>query len=109
MTGREFVKAGQPLFSIDARSYRAAIAQDEASVAAAGAAIASIEQSMILQQDAIDQAGANLDSAEAERTRASLDRTRYGVLVRSASATRQRLKAPRASRMYPRIRADAYA
>jgi multidrug resistance efflux pump len=33
LTGREFVKAGQPLFSIDARNYRAAVAQDEASVA----------------------------------------------------------------------------
>jgi multidrug efflux pump subunit AcrA (membrane-fusion protein) len=65
----DVVKAGQPLFSIDARNYQAAVAQDEAAVAAESAAIASIEQSIILQQDAIDQAGANLDSAEAERTR----------------------------------------
>jgi HlyD family secretion protein len=88
----ELVKPGQPLFSIDARNYEAAVAQDEAAVAAENAAIASIEQSIILQQDAIDQAGANLDSAEAERTRASLDHARYAVLVRGASATRQRFE-----------------
>jgi len=88
----DLVKAGQPLFSIDARNYQAAVAQDEASVTAAGAAIASIEQSMILQQDAIDQGGANLDSAEPQRTRALLDHARYAVLVRSASATRQRFE-----------------
>jgi HlyD family secretion protein len=84
---------GRPaLFSIDARNYQAAVAQDEAAVAAESAAIASVEQSIILQRDAIDQAGANLDSAEAERTRASLDHARYAVLVRSASATRQRFE-----------------
>jgi HlyD family secretion protein len=88
----DVVKAGQPLFSIDARNYQAAVAQDEAAVAAESAAIASIEQSIILQQDAIDQAGANLDSAEAERIRASLDHARYAALVRSASATRQRFE-----------------
>ena len=86
------VKAGQPLFAIDARNYQAAVAQDEAAVAAEGAAIASIEQSLILQRDAIDQARANLDSAEAERIRASLDHARYAVLVRGASATRQRFE-----------------
>ena len=88
----DHVRASQPLFSIDARNYQAAVAQDEASVAAESAAIASIEQSIILQQDAIDQAGANLDSAEAERTRAALDHARYAALVGSASATRQRFE-----------------
>jgi membrane fusion protein (multidrug efflux system) len=77
----KFVKAGQPLFSIDARNYEANVAQAEASVAAQDAAIASIDQALILQKDAIDQAVANLDSADAEGTRASLDQKRYGVLV----------------------------
>ncbi|MGH6835690.1 MAG: HlyD family secretion protein [Methylocella sp.] len=86
------VKAGQPLFSIDARNYRAAVAQDEASVAAASAAIGSIDQNIILQRDAIDQALANLDGTEAERTRASLDHTRYAILARGANATRQRFE-----------------
>jgi HlyD family secretion protein len=88
----DYVRAGQPLFSIDARNYQASVAQDEASVAAAAAEIASIDQNMILQRDVIDQAQANLDSAEAELTRASLDHTRYAVLLRDAWATRQRFE-----------------
>src|SRR6516164_5816580 len=63
------VKAGRPLFAIDDRDYRAAVAQDEAAVAAADASRAAIAQSLILQRDAIDQARAVLDSAEAERVR----------------------------------------
>src|SRR6516162_4669863 len=66
----ETVKAGQPLFAIDDRDYRAAVAQGEAAVAAAEASIVTIDQSVILQRDTIDQARAALDSAEAERLRA---------------------------------------
>ncbi len=86
------VKAGAPLFSIDRRNYEAAVAQAEASAAAQEAAIASIAQNIVLQQDLIKQAQANLDSAEAERTRASLDHRRYTVLVRDGSAPVQRFE-----------------
>ncbi len=86
------VRAGEPLFSIDRRNYEAAVAQGEASVAAEEAAISSIAQSMILQQDLIAQAQANLDSAEAEHTRASLDHTRYAALVRDGWATHQKFE-----------------
>lgn len=86
------VRAGEPLFSIDGRNYEAAFVQAEASVAAEEAAIASIAQSMILQQDVINQAQANLESAEAEHTRASLDHTRYGVLLHDGWATHQRFE-----------------
>jgi multidrug resistance efflux pump len=92
----DVVKAGQPLFSIDARNYRATVAQDEAAAAAAAAAIASIDESIILQRDAIDQARANLDSAEAERIRATLDHARYASLVRGAVVPRQRFETARA-------------
>jgi HlyD family secretion protein len=47
---------------------------------------------MVLQQDLIGQAQANVDSAEAERTRAFLDHTRYGVLVRDGWATHQKFE-----------------
>jgi len=86
------VKAGQPLFAIDDRDYRAAVAQGEAAVAAAEASEAAIDQSLILQHDAIDQARATLDSAKAERVRAALDHTRYAELARDAWAPRQRLE-----------------
>jgi len=86
------VKAGRPLFAIDDRDYRAAVAQGEAAVAVAEASIAAIDQSLILQRDAIDQARAVLDSAEAERVRAVLDHTRYAELARDSWATRQRFE-----------------
>jgi multidrug resistance efflux pump len=92
VTAGKFVKAGEPLFSIDSRNYEAAVVQAEASVAAEEAAIASIAQSMVLHQDLIGQAQANVDSAEAERTRAFLDHTRYGVLVRDGWATHQKFE-----------------
>jgi HlyD family secretion protein len=86
------IRAGQPLFSIDDRNYRAAVAQDEATVASATASLAAIDQSLTLQDDTIDQARANLQGVEAERTRASLDFTRYAHLVQDAWATHQRFE-----------------
>jgi multidrug resistance efflux pump len=86
------VKAGQPLFSIDDRNYRATVAEHEATVASATASLAAIDQSLILQGDTIDQMRANLQGVEAERTRASLDFTRYAHLVQDAWATRQRFE-----------------
>ncbi|MCI0736371.1 MAG: efflux RND transporter periplasmic adaptor subunit [Beijerinckiaceae bacterium] len=86
------VKAGQPLFAIDARNYEAAVAQGEATAAAGEAAIVSIDQNIVLQKDAIDQARANLDLVEAEHNRASLDYARYGALIRRGWSTRQRFE-----------------
>jgi multidrug resistance efflux pump len=86
------VKAGQPLFAIDDRDYRAVVAQDEASVAVAEASIAAVDQRLILQRDTIDQARASLDSAEAERARASLDNKRYAELAQDSWAPRQRFE-----------------
>ena len=84
------VKAGQPLFAIDDRNYRATVAQDEAAVAAAEASIATIQQNLIQQRNKINQARATLDSAEAEQLRASLDHARYAELARDTWAPRQR-------------------
>lgn len=92
----DLVKAGQPLFSIDDRNYRATVAQDEATVASATASVAAIDQSLILQDAAIEQARANLEGAEAERNRAALDFTRYAHLVQDSWATRQRFETAKA-------------
>ncbi|ACB95732.1 HlyD family secretion protein [Beijerinckia indica] len=86
----DHVRFGQKLFSIDARNYQAAVDQNEAAVLAAEAAIGSIDQNILLQRDAINQARANLNVTEAERTRASLDRSRYAALVRNDWTPRQR-------------------
>src|SRR5215471_3365707 len=74
------IKAGQPLFAIDDRDYRAAVAQGKAAVAAAEASIAAIDQSLILQSDAIDQARAALDKRQ---SRARPRRTRSRALRRA--------------------------
>jgi HlyD family secretion protein len=86
------VNAGQPLFAIDDRDYRAAVSQDEAVTAAAAASVSAIDQSLIQQRNMIDQARAALDSAEAERLRAALDHARYAELARDTWAPRQRLE-----------------
>ena len=86
------VKARRALFSIDDRDYRAAVVQNDAAVAVANASIATIDQSLILQRDKIDQARADLESAEAERNRASLDQARYSELARDSWAPRQRFE-----------------
>jgi multidrug resistance efflux pump len=88
----DFVKAGQSLFSIDDRNYRATVAQDEATVASTTASLDAIDQSLVLQGETIDQARANLQGVEAERTRATLDLTRYAHLVQDAWATHQRFE-----------------
>src|SRR5262245_65319264 len=61
-------------------------------VASATASVTAIERSLILQDDAIEQARANLEGAEAERKRAALDLTRYAHLVQDAWATHQRFE-----------------
>ncbi len=88
----KFVKAGEPLFAIDSRNYEAALAQAGAAVTAGEAAIASIDQNILLQKDTIEQAQANLDLVAAERNRASLDHARYGALIQRGWSTRQRFE-----------------
>src|SRR6516225_8929504 len=81
------VKVGQPLFAIDDRDYRAAVAQGEAAVAAAKASIATIDQSLILQHDAIDQARAALASAEQQIEVLSAQRKEAEAKLGQAKAT----------------------
>ena len=87
-----WVTSGQPLFAIDDREYRAVVAREEASLAAAQALLSSVEQSILLQRHTIAQATASLESSRAESARAELDRARYSVLARASYAPRQRLE-----------------
>jgi multidrug resistance efflux pump len=61
-------------------------------VGAAEADIRAIEASILLQQETIAQAEANLNSAAAEHTRASLDHERYQLLSRIGGASHQRFE-----------------
>jgi HlyD family secretion protein len=86
------VRAGQPLFAIDDRGYRALVQEGLSAVAAANAEIDTIDRSIALQQEIIAQAEAGVEAAVAERTRASLDFERYKKLASSGWTPRQRLE-----------------
>lgn len=86
------VAAGQPLFAIDDRGYRAALDQAQATLDAAAAAIASYDSRLALQRSLIEQAAASVAGAEAEYERALADRGRYSRLAASDWATAQRLE-----------------
>lgn len=87
------VKAGAPLFAIDDRAYRAALADAEASAALAAAAIATIGRQIEAQRALILQARAQLAGAEAEHARAAADRARFAALAAKDWASRQKLEA----------------
>lgn len=87
------VAAGQPLFAIDDRGYRAALADADAGHALAVAAAATVERQAEAQLAAIAQAKAQLQSAEAERSRAAADRVRFAALAARDWASRQKLEA----------------
>jgi HlyD family secretion protein len=91
VAGRQ-VRAGEALFAIDDRNYKARVAETEAAVGAVEADIRAIEASILLQQDTIAQSQANLSNAAAEYTRASLDYERYVMLSRNGGASHQRFE-----------------
>jgi membrane fusion protein, multidrug efflux system len=83
------VKAGDTLVQIEDDDYQARVAQAEANVAAARAAIETIGQQKTLQQALIDQAEATIKATEADVLRYGLERTRQEALLRSTFGTRQ--------------------
>ncbi|MBO0735129.1 MAG: HlyD family secretion protein [Alphaproteobacteria bacterium] len=86
------VAEGAILFVIDDRDFKAKVAQAEAVVATGEATIATYESRFKLQQAMIDQAAANVQSAEADLARAQQDYKRYGTLMTSDFASRQRFE-----------------
>jgi membrane fusion protein (multidrug efflux system) len=86
----EPVAAGQVLFVIDDRDFAAKAAQAEAVLATGEASVVTYASRLKLQQAMIDQAAANVRSAEADLNRAQLDFKRYTTLATSDYASRQR-------------------
>jgi membrane fusion protein (multidrug efflux system) len=86
------VAEGQVLFVIDDRDFKAKVAQAEAAVAFEEAAVATFDSRLKLQQAMIDQAAAVVASAEADLARAQQDYKRYGTLMSSDFASRQRFE-----------------
>src|SRR5207302_42809 len=87
---------GQVLFVIDDRDFAAKAAQAEAVLATQEATVATYGTRLKLQQTMIDQASANLRSAEADLDRAQRDYKRYTALATSDYASRQRYESAEA-------------
>jgi len=84
------VKAGDLLVEIVDDDYRAQLEQADANVAAAKAAIQSIEQQKILQDAMVKQAEATIQATEADVTRYHLETVRQQTLLTQGLAgTRQ--------------------
>lgn len=84
------VTAGQMLARIDDRDFRAALAQADAEVDAAEAAIRNLDAQIALQQATISQAQATVEAAQATLTFADEDSARYRQLLKTGSGTVQR-------------------
>jgi multidrug resistance efflux pump len=92
------VAAGAPLFALDDRAWRAALADADAAFAQAEAAIETLARQHDFQDAAIAEARARLASAAAERARAEADHARIAALAARDWASRQKLDAAVADR-----------
>lgn len=89
VTDGERVRAGQPLFALDDRDYRAGLADAEARLAAQAAALSTIQRQTESQQAVAAQQQAYLDGARAERKLAQATEERDAVLAHEQLISRQ--------------------
>jgi membrane fusion protein, multidrug efflux system len=95
-TENQQVRAGQPLVRIDTQDYeakveaaQAAVADADAQVATARAALAALNADEKLASAQVRAAGTGIASADAEFSRAQADRARYEALLAQGFATRR--------------------
>jgi len=86
------VKAGDPLFEIDDAEYVARVAQAQAGVVAAEAALVNLESRVELQRRTIAQAEAGIAAILVDRDRATQEQGRQQALTRDGWTTAQRLE-----------------
>ncbi|MBR0812124.1 HlyD family secretion protein [Bradyrhizobium diazoefficiens] len=107
VTDFQRVKAGDLLIQIDPADYEAQVAQAEAAVAAAQAALDNLANQIELQYATIAQAQAARLSAEAMEVEARQEQERQQSLSQTESGTRQRLE--QAVAVYAKAQADVRA
>jgi membrane fusion protein (multidrug efflux system) len=107
VTDFQRVKAGDLLIQIDPADYQAQVAQAEAAVAAAQAALDNLANQIELQYATIAQAQAARLSAEAMEVEARQEQERQQSLSQTESGTRQRLE--QAVAAYAKAQADVRA
>jgi membrane fusion protein (multidrug efflux system) len=101
------VKAGDLLVQIDPADYEAQVAQAEAGVAGAQAALDNLDNQVELQYATIAQGEAQQVSALAQEVEARQEQERQQSLTQTESGTRQKLEQATAS--YARAQADVRA
>jgi membrane fusion protein (multidrug efflux system) len=101
------VKAGDLLVQIDPADYEAQVAQAEAGVAGAQAALDNLDNQVELQYATIAQAEAQRVSAEAQEVEARQEQERQQSLSQTEAGTRQKLE--QAIAAYARAQADVRA
>ena len=94
----EHVSVGQVLARIDDRDYRSALAQANAEVDAAAAAVRNLDAQIGLQQSLIEQAKAAVDVSRSALTFADADSERYRELMTTGSGTIQRAQQTESAR-----------
>lgn len=101
------VKAGDLLVQIDPADYQAQVAQADAAVAAAQAALDNLSNQVELQYATIAQAEATLVSATAEEVQARQEQERQQSLSQTEAGTRQKFE--QATAAYAKAQADVRA
>ncbi len=110
-TDGQFVRAGAPLFTIDARSYRAALAQAQAEIARASSALSLSRSNLgraqrLIAEDAVAATEIDRLQAEVRNQEASLAAARATVSARSIDVGFTTVRAPISGRISDR-RIDA--
>ncbi|WP_441276596.1 HlyD family secretion protein [Tardiphaga sp. 172_B4_N1_3] len=103
----QHVKAGDLLIQIDPADYEAQVAQAEAGVAGAQAALDNLANQVELQYATIAQAEAQRVSAQAMEVQAQQERERQASLTQTEAGTRQRFE--QATAAYAKAQADVKA
>ena len=106
-TDGQFVNAGQPLFTIDPRPYRAALAEAEAGVATARSDLALAEADLaraqrLVEDDAVSRSELDALRARVTATRAGLEAARARVRSRALDVEFTTVRAPIAGRISDR-------
>ncbi len=86
----ERVAAGQPLARIDDRDFRVALAQAQADLETAEAAIRNLDAQIVLQRSLIEQEKADVAASEVALAFAQKDNARYSNLMQTGYGTTQR-------------------
>ncbi len=89
VSDNQFVRAGDPLITLDPSDWQARLAQAKASLAEGDAAVVTVNQQIVQQQSTIDAAQAAIAQAAVAQRLAAVDADRSSALTANGWASRQ--------------------